>query len=91
MRCVWLFQNLPHHRDGSITSSHQLVSAAIVHPEGMATIPIGAEPIGREPGASKNACEQVAAKQLLRKLRQQFPDLRFCVVAGCVVFYGSHD
>ena len=73
-----------HHRDGSVTHSHQLVTAAIVNPEGTVTIPIGVEPIGRDTGTSKNECEQVAAKKLLRKLRQQFPDIRFCVVADAL-------
>ena len=73
-----------HHRDGSVTHSHQMVTAAIVNPEGTVTIPIGVEPIGRDTSTSKNECEQVAAKKLLRKLRQQFPDLRFCVVADAL-------
>ena len=51
------------HRDGSRTYSHQIVTAAVVHPTSSTSLPLGAEPIGRADGATKNDCEQEAANQ----------------------------
>jgi hypothetical protein len=41
-----------HHRDGSITYSHQMLGAALIHPDRREVIPLMPEPITAIPGRS---------------------------------------
>jgi len=65
---------------GEITYSHQLLGAALVHPEYQAVIPFAPEPIIKQDGEKKNDCERNAAKRLLEKIRQEHPRLPLIVV-----------
>ena len=76
------------HRDGSRTYSHQIVTAAVVHPTSSTSLPLGAEPIGRADGATKNDCEQEAAKRLLRRLRARHPKLPMVILADALYATG---
>src|ERR1700704_636808 len=67
------------HRNGSVTYSHQMLGAAIIHPDVRAVIPLMLEPIGRHDGTDKNDCERNAAKRFVAKLRQDHPHLKFIV------------
>src|SRR5712692_6234343 len=67
------------HRNGSVTYSHQMLGAAIIHPDMRAVIPLMPEPIGRHDGTDKNDCERNAAKRFVAKLRQDHPHLKFIV------------
>jgi hypothetical protein len=67
------------HRNGSVTYYHQMVGAAILHPEVRAVIPVMPEPIGKHDGTEKNDCERHAAKRFMAKLRQDHPHLT-CLV-----------
>jgi hypothetical protein len=67
------------HRNGSITSTHQLLGAAIIHPDQRAVIPLMPEPIVNRDGTAKNDCERHAAKRFVAKLRQDHPHLKFIV------------
>jgi hypothetical protein len=58
------------HRNGSITYTHQMLGAAIIHPDMRAVIPLMPDPIVRHDGTSKNDCERNAAKRFVAKLRQ---------------------
>jgi hypothetical protein len=64
-----------HHRDGSITYAHQLLGAALIHPERRAVIPLMPEAIIKHDGSEKNAGERNAAKRFITKLRQDHPHL----------------
>ena len=79
---------ITQHRDGSRTYSHQVVVAAAVHPKTSASLPMGAEPIGRADGATKNDCEQAAAQRLLRRLRKRHPHLRMVILADALYATG---
>ena len=79
---------ITQHRDGSRTYSHQIVTAAVVHPHSSASLPLGAEPIGRADGARKNDCEQKAAKRLLRRLRTRHPKLPMVILADALYATG---
>jgi hypothetical protein len=68
-----------HHRDGSIRYSHQLLGAALIHPDRREVIPLMPEPIVKQDGTAKNDCERNAAKRFLAKLRQDHPHLKFIV------------
>ena len=67
------------HRNGSRTYYHQILGAAIVHPEQRAVIPLMPEPIVQHDGMGKNDCERNAAKRFVAKLRQDHPHLKFMV------------
>src|SRR5882724_347112 len=67
------------HRNGSITYSHQMLGAAIIHPDFRAVIPLMPEPIVKQDGTAKNDCERNAAKRFIAKLRQDHPHLK-CII-----------
>src|SRR5256712_10477185 len=57
------------HRNGAITYYHQLLGAAILHPDRREVIPLMPEPIIKQDGTEKNDCERHAAKRFMTKLR----------------------
>jgi hypothetical protein len=61
------------HRNGTITYAHQMLGAAIIHPDVQAVIPLMPEPIVQQDGTRKNDCERNATKRLVAKLRQAYP------------------
>jgi hypothetical protein len=67
------------HRNGAITYFHQLLGAAIIHPDRREVIPWMPEPIVKHDGTDKNDCERNAAKRFVAKLRQDHPHLKFIV------------
>src|SRR6059036_964036 len=67
------------HRNGSITYYHQMLGAAIIHPDVRAVIPLMPEPIVKQDGTDKNDCERNAAKRFITNLRQDHPHLK-CIV-----------
>ena len=69
-----------HHKDGTITFYHQMLTAVMVHPRYPTVFPIMIEPIQKQDGNSKNDCEHNAAKRLLENLRAAHPHLKIIVV-----------
>jgi DDE family transposase len=67
------------HRDGSITYAHQLLGAALIHPDRREVIPLMPEAILKQDGSEKNDCERNAAKRLIAKLRREHPHLQVIV------------
>jgi hypothetical protein len=67
------------HRNGSMTYYHQMLGAAIIHPDFRAVIPLMPEPMIKQDGTEKNACERHAAKRFIAKLRQDHPHLQVIV------------
>ena len=59
------------HRNGSVTYYHQILGAAIIHPDFREVIPLMPEPIVKQDGTEKNDCERNAAKRFITKLRQE--------------------
>jgi hypothetical protein len=78
------------HKDGTITYSHQMLGAAIVHPDHKAVIPLAPEPIIKQDGAAKNDCERNAAKRFFEKLRQDHPYLPLIVVEDALSANAPH-
>jgi hypothetical protein len=68
-----------HHRNGSITYYHQMLGAALIHPDRREVIPLMPEPIVKHDGTEKNDCERNAAKRFIAKLRQDHPHLKFII------------
>lgn len=73
-----------NHRDGSTTYYHQLLQAALVHPDLKQVIPFAPEPISKQDGSKKNDCERNAAKRLLADLRREHPHLDITILADAL-------
>ena len=78
------------HRNGSITYAHQMLGAAIIHPDQRAVIPLMPEPIANHDGTEKNDCERHAAKRFVATLRQDHPHLKFIVTADSLSSNAPH-
>jgi Transposase DDE domain len=78
------------HRNGSITYYHQMLGAALVHPDQRAVIPLMPEPIIKQDGTGKNDCERNAAKRFIAKLRQDHPHLKFVVTEDSLSSNAPH-
>jgi hypothetical protein len=79
-----------HHRDGTITYAHQMLGAALIHPDRRAVIPLMPEPIVQQDGTEKNDCERNAAKRLIVKLRQDHPHLKLIVTEDSLSSNAPH-
>ena len=78
------------HRNGAITYLHQMLGAAIIHPDMRAVIPFMPEPIVKHDGTDKNDCERNAAKRFVVKLRQDHPHLKFIVTEDSLSSNAPH-
>jgi hypothetical protein len=78
------------HRNGSVTYSHQMLGAAIIHPDCREVIPLMPEPIVKQDGTRKNDCERNAAKRFIAKLRQDHPHLKFIVTEDSLSSNAPH-
>jgi hypothetical protein len=78
------------HRHGSITYYHQMLGAALLHPDKRAVIPLMPEPIVKQDGTDKNDCERKAAKRFIAKLRQDHPHLKFIVTEDSLSSNAPH-
>ena len=78
------------HRNGAVTYAHQMLGAAIIHPDVRAVIPLMPEPIGQDDGTDKNDCERNAAKRFVVKLRQAHPHLKFIVTEDSLSSNAPH-
>jgi hypothetical protein len=88
IHCASCFHRV--HRNGSLTYAHQMLSAAIIHPDVRAVIPLMPEPIGHHDGTGKNDCERNAAKRFVAKLRQDHPHLKFIVTEDSLSSNAPH-
>jgi len=78
------------HRNGSITYYHQMLGAALVHPDQRAVIPLMPEPVIKQDGTGKNDCERNAAKRFMAKLRKDHPHLKFVVTEDSLSSNAPH-
>jgi hypothetical protein len=79
-----------HHRNGTVSYAHQLLGAALIHPDKREVIPLMPEPIVKPDGASKNDCERNAAKRFLTKFRQDHPHLQVIVTEDSLSSNAPH-
>lgn len=70
-----------HHKEGGIDFAHQAVEAILVALPQTEVIPLRAEEICRQDGATKQDCEINASKRLLPKLVSDYPHLDFLFIA----------
>ncbi len=88
LHCTSCLQKV--HRNGSITYYHQMLGAALVHPDQRAVIPLMPEPIVKQDGTGKNDCERNAAKRFIAKLRKDHPHLKFIVTEDSLSSNAPH-
>lgn len=67
-------------KTGELTYSHQMLGAAIVHPDFKEVIPVFPEPIEKQDGESKNDCERNAGKRFLEQFRKAHPHLQVIII-----------
>ena len=79
-----------HHTNGTVSYYHQMLGAAIVHPDFSAVIPLAPEPIHRTDGQEKNDCERNAARRWLDRFRQDYPELPALVVEDALSSNAPH-
>jgi hypothetical protein len=79
-----------HHRNGTVTYAHQMLGAALIHPDKRAVIPLMPEPIVRQDGTEKNDCERNAAKRFITKFRQDHPNLQVIVTEDSLSSNAPH-
>jgi hypothetical protein len=77
-------------KTGEVTYYHQLLGAAIVHPDAKVVIPFAPEPIIKQDGETKNDCERNAAKRFFEQLRQDHPDLPLIVTEDALSSNAPH-
>ena len=79
-----------NEKTGDVTYQHQMLGAAIAHPDHREVIPLAPEPIGQHDGNNKNDCERNAAKRLLAKIRKEHPRLPLIVVEDGLASNAPH-
>ena len=79
-----------HHRNGTVTYSHQMLGAVLLHPDRREVIPLMPEAIIKQDGTEKNDCERNAAKRFLSKLRQDHPHLKLIVTEDSLSSNAPH-
>jgi hypothetical protein len=79
-----------HHRNGTLTYRHQMLGAALIHPDKREVIPLMPEPIVKPDGTDKNDCERNAAKRFITKLRQDHPHLNLIVTEDSLSSNAPH-
>ena len=79
-----------HHRDGSVSYSHQLLGATLVHPDLKEVIPLAPEPIINQDGHTKNDCERNATRRWLLHFRREHPHLAVIIVEDALSANAPH-
>ena len=77
-------------KTGAITYYHQMVGAALIHPDFREVIPLMPDPILKQDGTTKNDCERNAVKRLVAKLRQDHPHLKLIVTEDSLSANAPH-
>lgn len=81
---------LTRQHNGVTYYYHQLLGAALVHPDFPEVIPLVPEPIQRPDGQSKNDCERNAARRWLHHFRQDHPHLPVIVTEDALSSNAPH-
>jgi hypothetical protein len=77
-------------RNGKIAYSHQMLAAALVHPDLREVIPLCPEPIIKQDGDEKNDCERNASRRFLQHFRREHPHLPTIVVEDALSSNAPH-
>ncbi len=69
------------HKNGTTTYHHQILAAALVHPDQKVAYPLCPEPIMKSDGMQKNDCERNALKRWVADFRREHPHLKTVILA----------
>ncbi len=78
------------HRNGEVSYYHQMLGAALVHPDFPEVIPLAPEPIQCGDGQEKNDCERNAARRWLKQFRKDHPHLPIIVTEDALSSNAPH-
>jgi len=78
------------HNNGEVSYYHQMLGAAIVHPDFHEVIPLAPEPIQRQDGHKKNDCERNGARRWLERFREDHPYLDIIVIEDALSSNAPH-
>lgn len=67
-------------KKGKMRYEHQIVQAAMMHPDMKQVMPLAPEAVRNADGSEKQDCETKAGKRLLKKIRKSHPKLRIIIV-----------
>jgi hypothetical protein len=73
------------HKTGEKTYSHYVLQGGIMHPDCSEIIPFMPEQIVNTDGTEKQDCEMNASKRFIRRLSQDFPQLKL-IIGGDALF-----
>jgi hypothetical protein len=79
-----------HHTNGAMTYAHQMLGAALLHPDRREVIPLMPEPMVQQDGTEKNAGERHAAKRFVTKFRQAHPHRKVIVTEESLSAHAPH-
>lgn len=68
-------------KSGKVRYEHQIVQAALMHPDMRQVIPLAPEAVRNTDGFDKQDCETQAGKRLIKKIRKSHPKLKIILVA----------
>jgi hypothetical protein len=77
-------------QNGETEYHHQMLAAALVHPDFPEVIPLAPEPIQRQDGQSKNDCERNAARRWLKHFRREHPHLPVIITEDALSSNAPH-
>lgn len=78
------------NKNGDKTYYHNMLAAALVHPDHKEVFPFAPEPITQQTNTSKNDCEQRAAQRLLTSLRREHPHLKMIILEDALYATAPH-
>ena len=78
------------HRNGATSYYHLMLAGALAHPDLEVFFPVVPEMIEKEDGASKNDCEQNAARPFVEANRREHPHLKTVVLRDGLASKGPH-
>jgi hypothetical protein len=78
------------HHNGDTDYYHQMLAAALVHPDFSEVIPLAPEPIQRQDGQTKNDCERNAARRWLKHFRREHPHLPVIITEDALSSNAPH-
>jgi hypothetical protein len=77
-------------KTGEITYHHQMLAAALVHPDLKQVVPLAPEAIIKQDGNNKNDCERNASKRLLQKIRDEHRHWKIIIVEDGLASNAPH-
>jgi len=78
------------HSNGTVTYHHNMLCAALVHPTQREVFIMGAEPIVKQDGQSKNDCELNAGTRLLNWLALNYKGHKLIIAEDALYANGPH-